>query len=167
MPCPCQGIYDNVEFLRWKRIRRTGIPETMTIHEALWFIDQVRGKHPEKPERPRHRFTRSCLYQNVHPNQEAFMTLEGKPVQEGSFAGRFSELKKRKCIDLIYRDRTPADAWVLITPFGEETLKLFGKQCPNHHFGGSDEWSRRPRDQRCTLLTAPSPHSDLRCFCDR
>lgn len=58
----------------------------MTIHQALWFIDQVNRFHPENRQRPSHRFTRQCLYKNVHPNQQAFVTSEGALSSEGAFA---------------------------------------------------------------------------------
>jgi hypothetical protein len=138
----------------------------MTIHEALWFIEQVNQFHPENAQHPKRRFTRRCLYDNVHPNQEAFMTLEGSVMKEGEFAKYVSILKKRNCIGLIDRGMIPQDCWVSITNSGKETLKLFHQQCPNHHFDGNEKWSRRPADQRCALRASPNqPKLTLSCYC--
>ena len=70
----------------------------------------------------------------LHPNQEAFVTSDGNHVQEGEFWGCLSRLKQEKCVESIDRHRIPADAWEWITPFGEETLKLFARRCLHHYF---------------------------------
>jgi hypothetical protein len=67
----------------------------MTIHEALWFIDELNRIHPENAQDPRHRLTRTGLRENVHPNQEAFVTTDGNHAQEGEFWGAFRGSRKR------------------------------------------------------------------------
>jgi hypothetical protein len=95
------------------------------------------------------------------------MTTEAEPGEEGQFWDCFLRLKDKKCIESIDRHWTPVDAWVWMTPFGEENLTLFAQRCPNHYFGGHDNWSRRAADQRCSLATQPPPRLELRCFCER
>src|SRR5579863_5824613 len=137
----------------------------MTVHEALWFIERVNQFHPENSQNPKRRLTRRCLYANMHPNQEAFMTSESRVMQEGEFHSHVSKLKQKKCVELIDRHVIPEDCWVSITSHGKETLKQFDQQCPNHHFGGSEKWSRRPGDQRCALRAPNPPNLRLSCCC--
>jgi hypothetical protein len=95
------------------------------------------------------------------------VTSDGNHAQEGECWGCFSRLKQKKCVESIDRHRIPADVWVWITPFGEETPKFLAQRCPHHYFGGHDNWSRRPADQRCSLVAPPPSRLELRCFCER
>ena len=71
------------------------------------FINALNRIHAENIRHPRHRSTRTCLHQDVHPNQEAFVTSDGNYEQEGEFWPCFSRLKQE---EMSRVDRSSSDS---------------------------------------------------------